>query len=295
MKEIILKISEENDGLQIKQVLKKELQLSNKIMTKLKTFPDGIVLNGKKAYVTAKVSYKDELILHLYDNKSETIVPSDISIDIIYEDEDILALNKPRNMPTHPSRNHYTDTLANGVMNYYKDSNFTFRVITRLDRDTSGIVIIAKNKYSAQMLSSQMIDNSFKKEYYAICHNSLDEKKGNIDAPISRVADSGILREVNPDGKKALTLYEVSEEKKDLFLVKLIPVTGRTHQLRVHLSYMGCPIVGDNLYGSSEENEKTLLHCKKVTFIHPVSKKEITLTTELPDDMKKYLIKSMPL
>ena len=288
MKEIILKISEEQNGLQIKHVLKKELDISNKILTKLKTFPDGITLNGVKAFVTKTVKSGDELILKLYDTKSENIIPSDIPLDIIYEDEDILAVNKPRNMPTHPSRNHYTDTLANGVMHLYKDCDFTFRVITRLDRDTSGIVIIAKNKYSAQILSSQMADNSFKKEYCAVCHNFIEKKQGSINAPIKRVEGSGILREVNQSGKKALTNYLVIEEKNNMFLVKLIPITGRTHQLRVHMAYMGCPIIGDNLYGSEESNVKTLLHCRKVSFTHPSSKREITLNTELPDDMMLY-------
>ena len=137
-----------------------------------------------------------------------------------------------------------------------------------------------------------MSDNSFKKEYYAICHNSLTEKKGSIDAPISRVSGSGILREINKTGKNALTLYEVTEEKGDLFLVKLVPVTGRTHQLRVHLSYMGCPIAGDTLYGSPESEVKTLLHCKSVTFIHPSSKKEMTLTAKIPDDMENFFCKN---
>ena len=286
MKEIEIKIKKEYSGDEIKKVLKKELDISNKVLTKLKTFPDGITLNGKKAFVTVKVSENDILKIRLYDKNSEKIIPSDIPLDIIFEDDDLLVLNKPRNMPTHPSLNHYTDTLANGVMNLYKDKNFTFRVITRLDRDTSGIVIVAKNKLSAQKLSLNMQKKEIKKEYYAICMNTLKNKSGRIDLPIKRVDGSGILREVNPLGKEAITDYEVVKEKDNLFLVKLNPLTGRTHQLRVHLSYLGTPIIGDSLYGPFEKGEKTLLHCKKIKLNHPLTNQEMVFDAPFPRDME---------
>ncbi len=286
MKEIEVKIKEEYFGLEIKSVLKKELDISNKVLTKLKNYADGITLNGNKAFVTKKVSKGDILKIRLYDENSNKIIPSDIPLDILYEDEDLLVINKPRNMPTHPSLNHYTDTLANGVMNLYKDKNFTFRVITRLDRDTSGIVIVAKNKLSAQKLSFKMQKQEIKKEYYAICINTLKNKSGRIDLPIKRVDGSGILREVNPLGKEAITDYEVVKEKDNLTLVKLNPLTGRTHQLRVHLSSLGTPIFGDSLYGAFEKGEKTLLHCKKIKLNHPLTNEEMIFDAPFPSDMK---------
>lgn len=286
MKEITLKIKKEFENYEIKQILKNELEISNKVITKLKNFSDGITLNDKKAFVTAKVKENDILKLKLYDEKSKNIVPSDIPLDILFEDEDLLVVNKPRNMPTHPSLNHYTDTLANGVMNLYKDKDFTFRVITRLDRDTSGIVIIAKNKISAQKLSSQMQDKKIVKEYYAICHNRLECKKGRFDFPIRRVDNSTISREVHPLGKEAVTDYEVISEKDGKFIVKLFPLTGRTHQLRVHLSFMGTPILGDNLYGSSEITHTTLLHCKRIMLKHPSTEKTLVFDAPLPHDMQ---------
>lgn len=286
MKEIIIEIKKEHENTEIKYILKKELEISNKILTKLKTFPDGITLNDKKVFVTAKPKAGDILKIKLYDKTSEKILPSDIPLDIIFEDEDILAVNKPRNMPTHPSLNHYTDTLANGVMYHFRDKDFTFRVITRLDRDTSGVVIIAKNKFSAQKLSSQMQKKEIEKEYYAIIKNPLPQKSGIIDAPIKRVEGSGILREVNPLGKEALTRFEVIGEKCGKTLVKLNPLTGRTHQLRVHLAYMGAPIAGDSLYGDDDKNKRTLLHCKKVIIRHPSTDEKLIFEAPFPEDMK---------
>ncbi len=287
MKEIKLKIEKNLENKEIKYILKNKLFLSNRVITKLKTFPDGITLNGEKAFVTVRAKENDLLIIRMYDEASKNIEPSDLPLDIIFEDEDILVVNKPRNMPTHPSLNHYTDTLANAVMNYYRDKNFTFRVITRLDRNTSGLVLIAKNKISAQILSKQMEDKKIKKEYYAICRGCPDEKNGIIDIPIKRKEYSGILRIADPSGKEAYTEYSVVDTKEDLSLIKLIPHTGRTHQLRVHLAYIGTPIYGDELYGSdTQAHAETLLHCRQLKLFHPMTNKEILFTAPLPDDMK---------
>ncbi len=286
MREIKLKIKKELENKEIKYILKNVFFLSNRVITKLKTFPDGITLNGQKAFVTVRVKENDLLILRMYDEASKNIEPSDLPLNIIFEDEDILVVNKPRNMPTHPSLNHYTDTLANSVMNYYKDKDFTFRVITRLDRDTSGLVLIAKNKISAQKLSAQMADKTIKKEYCAICHGCPSQKEGCINAPIKRKEYSGILRIVDPAGKDSFTEYSVIKTTDTLSLLKLIPHTGRTHQLRVHLSHIGTPIYGDELYGSDAKDcSATLLHCRQLSFLHPMSNKKIILTAPLPDDM----------
>lgn len=286
LKEIAINIIPDFEGYEIKKILLNELKLSNKVLTKLKQFPDGITLNGEKAFVTVKVKSRDILKIKLYDRNSVNIVPSDIPLDIIYEDEDILAVNKPRNMPTHPSQNHYTDTLANGVMNYYKDKDFTFRVITRLDRDTSGVVIIAKNKISAQKLSQLMQTRNISKEYIAVCHGVCTTPKGIINVPIARVPGSGILREVNESGKEAVTKYEIISKRNGLCLVKLNPLTGRTHQLRVHMSHIGMPIYGDELYGSPITDKQTLLHCRSIEFMHPMNGKHLTIDAPIPEDIK---------
>lgn len=286
MREIKIIIEKEFQDKEIKHILKNKLMLSNRVITKLKTFPDGITLNGQKAFVTAHVKENDLLLLRMYDEPSKNIEPCDLPLDIIHEDEDILVVNKPRNMPTHPSLNHYTDTLANAVMHYYKDKDFTFRVITRLDRNTSGLVLIAKNKISAHKLSALMNEKAIQKIYYAICCGHPEIKGGFIDVPIKRKDFSGILRVASSDGKAALTEYCVEKQKNDLSLIRLIPHTGRTHQLRVHMSHIGHPIYGDGLYGNEvSESSATLLHCQQLSFIHPTTGSKIELTAPFPDDM----------
>ena len=206
--------------------------------------------------------------------------------ELIASDNEIIAVNKPRNMPTHPSQNHHSDTLANGVMYLMKDKSFTFRPITRLDRDTSGIVLIAKNQLCASNLSEQMQSFNIQKQYVAVCHGIFENKSGVIDAPIARVDGSGILREVSKSGKHAVTEYQVIDEKNGLTLVKLFPKTGRTHQLRVHLSHIGHPIYGDDMYGSPIKNGCTLLHCEKISFIHPKTNEKTEIFAPIPKDIK---------
>ena len=283
MKIIELQIDEEHDGKEIKTLLLNELKLSQRLITKLKK-GDGIKLNSKKETVRKTVSKGDILTITIYDEASENIVPNNIPLSIIYEDDEILAVNKPHNMPTHPSINHYENTLANAVMYYFKDKQFTFRAINRLDRDTTGIVLIAKNAYSANELSKQLREKEIKKTYLAICNGKLPEAYGVIEAPISRESKSVIKRSVSPDGQYAKTEYEVLKHENGYSLVKVFPKTGRTHQIRVHFAYVGNPLYSDFIYGQEIENERTRLHCSSLEFLHPVTKEKITLNAPCPDD-----------
>ncbi|MBR2878602.1 MAG: RluA family pseudouridine synthase, partial [Clostridia bacterium] len=170
-------------------------------------------------------------------------------------------------------------------------NNFTFRAITRLVRDTSGVVLIAKNPLSAANLSDDMKSGRIKKEYAAVTCGVPNPPKGRIDAPIKRLRESVILRCVSADGKEAVTDYETISVSGGLSLVRLYPLTGRTHQLRVHLSHIGTPIYGDDLYGAPQKNESTRLHCRKITFIHPHTKSETVLEAPLPQDMTDLINK----
>jgi len=275
----------EYDGSRIRNILRHRLGISQAVITELKKYPEGIKLNDKSVFANEIVKYRDIIKISLKDKTSKNIVPSNLKLDILYEDEDILAISKPRSMPVHPSQNHYTDTLANAVMNYFYEKNFTFRVITRLDRDTSGVVLVAKNKIAASILAEQMITGRIEKSYLAICHGHPPDKVGRIDAPISRRRDSAILREVNKDGKKALTEYEVIAENGELSLLKLKLITGRTHQIRVHLSYIGNPIYGDDLYGSPVKTEKMRLHCNRISCYKPITEEKLVFESPIPDDM----------
>ena len=286
-KKISLKIDITLDGKEIKHILRNDMGLSASIIKGLKKSEDGIMLNGERVFVDRRVKCDDKLVISITDGQSENIVPVNIPLNILYEDGEIIAVNKPGTMPTHPSQNHYYDTLANGIMYYFGDADFTFRAITRLDRETSGVVIIAKNPLSAQILGNQMKNKEIQKEYIAVVNGVPEPKSGVIDAPIKRKEQSVMLRCVALDGKEATTEYGVEKECKGFSLVRLNPLTGRTHQLRVHMSYIGTPIYGDDLYGASQKNERTRLHCRSVTFLHPVTKEKVKVEAPMPFDMEK--------
>ena len=286
MREFNLCITNDFDGCDIKFILKKHFEFSDNLITRLKK-GDGIMLNGKKEFVVKKVHTGDILQLNFIEEGSPGIIPEDIPLNILYEDDDILAINKPGNMPTHPSIGHFGKTLANAVMYYYKDIPFTFRAVTRLDRDTSGVVIIAKNAPSADRLSKQFADGRFKKEYVALCLGVPEKRCGNIIAPIRRAQEGIIKRCVADDGKYAETDYEVIDTYGEFSLIRLFPKTGRTHQLRLHLSHIGTPIYADFLYGKDVPDERIRLHAAQITFIHPFSGETVRISAPLPEDMNK--------
>lgn len=236
----------------------------------------GILLNGTTVTVRATVNAGDKIEIYLEKEKSDGIPPMDIPLRILYEDEDILAVDKPTNMPTHPSKGNNLPTLANAVMGYY-GGNFVFRSVNRLDRDTSGVVIIAKNKISASALSTSMKKGLWSKKYHALVDGIPSPEAGIIDAPIERIAEGNIKRMVRPDGKKAITKYKVIEKRDGNSLCEITLLTGRTHQIRVHMSHIGHPLVSDFLYGTKSEDDY-YLRCKEITFPHPQNGNIIVIT-----------------
>ena len=277
-------VPKEWDGKSIKQILRKEYRMSAAILTSLKERDDGVLVDGMPAFVTRILKQDDLLEITIRDGKSQ-IEPRKVPVEVLYEDEDVIVLNKPRQMPTHPSQNHHEDTLANALAGYFSGQNFTFRAITRLDKDTSGAVLVAKNPLSGAILVEDMKDGKIRKEYFAVTNGIPDPPKGRIEAPIRRQMDSIVLRCVAPDGREAVTEYQTIREGAGLSLVHLIPLTGRTHQLRVHLSHLGCPIYGDDLYGAPQREEATRLHCGKLQFFQPLTGEEILVEAPLPEDM----------
>lgn len=227
----------------------------------------GIFLNGSNVTVRATVHSGDKIELFLPEQKSEGIEPMDIPLRVLYEDPDLIAVDKPTGMPTHPSKGNSLPTLANAIMGYY-GSDFVFRAVNRLDRDTSGIVIIAKNKISSASLASSMKKGEWNKRYHALVEGIPEPTEGVIDAPIERVEEGNIKRCIRADGKRAITEYKVVKEMEGRSLCEIRLLTGRTHQIRVHMSHIGHPLVSDFLYGTKGE-EAYFLRCVEISFPHP--------------------------
>lgn len=284
-------ITDEFHNKTIEQFLKHE-EFPHQAIVQLKKTHEGILRNGIWAYVTEQLSSGDHLVLHLVEDKEETsILPVRVNIPIIYEDEDLLIVDKPANMPIHPSMNHHGGTLANGLLYYYqeKGEHFTFRCINRLDRDTSGLTIVAKHLLSAGILSRKVSNREISRRYLAIVEGCVDPN-GTVDAPIGRVDGSTIERHVDyENGEHAVTHYEcISYDKeKDLSLVKLRLETGRTHQIRVHMKHIGHPIIGDFLYNPDYRYcNRQALHSASLEFVHPITKEKMHFTSSLPEDLK---------
>ncbi len=276
----------------LKELLKTKFNISDRLLLKLKS-NNKILINNSTGNIKSPVKSKDiiEVLLDLEEDNSN-IIPIKMDLNIIFEDEFLLVLNKPAGFPIHPSMQHFEDSISNGVRYYFDSINLRkkIRPVNRLDKDTSGIVIFAKNEYSQECLSRQMKANKFVKEYLAICEGNLKETFGTISAPIARKKDSIIERCVDSSGDNAITHYDVLKNCSNLSLVHLVLETGRTHQIRVHMAYIGNPIIGDTLYGQkSSLISRQALHSYKVTFIHPVTHEKITLVAPLFDDMKSIL------
>jgi 23S rRNA pseudouridine1911/1915/1917 synthase len=284
-------------GLTVKEILTNKLGFSKRAITSLKTRPDGIMINGEHATVRAKIKENDILTINCDDieNNEEKLVPSSTMPNIIYEDEHIIAINKPPFMPTHQSQGHFYDTLANSLAYYFslKGRPFIFRSVNRLDRNTSGIVLVAKDRLTSSKLSNQMKSNGIMKSYVAILKGELPLGKGEINTYIRRREESIIVREVCnacEEAKLAITQYEVLASKNGLSLVIASPITGRTHQLRVHFAHIGAQILGDDLYGdSSELISRHALHAYKLSFSHPETEEKAELFAPLPDDMAQII------
>ena len=274
----------------IKDVAKSYFHFSDKLIVKLKHLQK-IRLNGNVSNISQPIKASDTIEFDLnYDEESENIVPTKMDLEIIYEDESLLIVNKSSGLPVHPSINHYEDSLSNGIKYYFNKINLNkkIRPVNRLDKDTSGLVVFAKNEYIQENLINQMKTKDFKKEYLAVLEGNLPQDEGSINLPIARKSGSIIEREVNFEkGQKAKTLYKVIYKENNLSLVKFKLETGRTHQIRVHSKYLNCPILGDTLYNKkSNLIDRQALHAYKIEFIHPILKKKMSFETKLPKDIE---------
>ena len=286
MIKIILKytVNDDDAGKRVSTILRDKLNVSARLLIKLKN--NNCILVNKKAVYTSYEVQTGDCVEALIDFKeTDEILMQKMDLDILYEDEYILAVNKPAGMVVHPSSYHPDNTLANGVK-YYLNNDKKIRPINRLDRDTSGIVLFAKNEY----VQEAFLSVKPYKEYIAIINGNITPEAETIDAPIARKEGSIMERIVSERGQRAITHYETVAKFDDYSMLKINIETGRTHQIRVHLSYKGNPILGDTLYGNeSEMISRQALHAYRLFFIHPITKKQTEIIAPLPDDMKKLI------
>ena len=286
----------ENDIPNTIQTFLASKQYSSQVIKELKKMPESILIDGRWEYVRHQLSAGEVLTIHIQETDcSEKIPPVEMDLNIVYEDEDIMVINKSADTPIHPSLNNYYNSLANGLAWYFEQQNkpFIFRCVNRLDKDTSGLTIVAKHMLSAGILSSMVAKREIHREYLAISKGKVTPASGTIDAPICRVGDSIIERHVDFEkGEHAVTHYNVVEYKNGHSLLSIHLETGRTHQIRVHMKHLGFPLIGDSLYnpGSQELITRQALHSHRLQFVHPITGEEMEFVADLPEDMFLCLV-----
>lgn len=286
-------VTESEDNTALKSILKRKLHLSTALLKRMKQ-TDNVLVNGLYHRFIDRVSKGDIITVQLkFGDEETTLSPQNIPVDIIYEDEAVIALNKPMSMVIHPCAGHPDGTLGNALMGYYYKTHqkIKIRPLGRLDRDTTGLVLFAKNQYVQDFLIRQMNEQEYDKKYLGIVHGWLPCPEGEIALSIARKEGSIIERTIHPEGAVSLTKYKVIRKFKDFTLAEFQIMTGRTHQIRVHCKAIGHPLLGDTLYGNipTARINRQALHSHTVTFTHPVSGARVTLKAPLPQDMRQVL------
>ena len=286
-------IDEDSAGLRVEQFLRRK-RYSGQNLSEIKRMPKSILVNGVHYYMRQELSKGDHLQVRICETKnSEKIPPTNLPLDIIYEDEDLLVLNKPTGMPIHPSLNNYTNSMANALAYYFQSQGkpFIFRCCNRLDRDTSGLTIVSKHLVSGSILSDMTKYREVHREYLAIARGSVTPSEGTIQAPLGRKEGTIIERTVDWEhGEDAVTHYKVVKEANGHSLVSLRLETGRTHQIRIHMKYLGYPLIGDYLYNPDMEYmTRQALHSHHMEFTHPITGEHMSFTAPLPEDMARVM------
>ncbi|CEQ28102.1 RluA family pseudouridine synthase [Paraclostridium sordellii] len=288
---IISYTSEENSTL--KSILLDKLNFSVRSLSKMKR-EQSVLVNGKFKKTSVNIE-KGDLIEVKINEEMANFIQQDLNLDIIYDDFDLIMVNKPPFMVVHPTKSHVDNTIANGVTDYItkKGEKVKIRFVNRLDMNTSGLVIVAKNAYAHHTLSTDMSNNKVEKKYITIVKGILENDFGTIDEPIYRQEEDSIKRIVDERGQRSVTHYKVLQRLNDATVLEVKLETGRTHQIRVHMNYIGHGIIGDELYGYVDESliNRQALHAYSLEFSQPRTKENLSFIAEIPDDMKKLIEK----
>ncbi|MEZ4628247.1 MAG: RluA family pseudouridine synthase [Eubacteriales bacterium] len=279
------------DGRTVRSLLRQELACSDAHISRLKRREQGILLNGARCYVTARVRSGDELQIEIGDLPDGHIVPMAYPLDVRYEDEDLLIIDKPAGIAVHQStRDPQELTLENAVC-HYLGGNISPHPVSRLDRGTSGLMTFAKSGYIHERIRRQMHTDALFRAYLGVAMGHVSPPCGAIELPIGMAQGSTLQRAIRPDGQAAKTAYESIAVNERFTLLRLIPYTGRTHQLRLHRAAVGYPLAGDWLYGAEDRAliGRPALHSRELMLVHPITGVRIALTSELPEDMRRLI------
>lgn len=276
------------DGKPVEKVLRQVLGLSPTRIKRAKFLPDGIQVDGVRVFTDHVVHTGQKIMVNLPEQEETTLVPTPGAVEILYEDGWLLAVNKPAGLATHPGPGHYADTLGNRITWLFaqRRAEHVFRPVNRLDKGTSGIMLLAKSAEGHEKLQKLLHTPAFSREYIALTDRCPESKAGTVDAPIAAMEGELNRYYVNCNGKYAVTDYEVLHTEKTVTVLRLLLHTGRTHQIRVHMAHIDCPLLGDRVYGGSDGLDRPALHSHKIRLIHPFTGERLALSAPMPEDMK---------
>lgn len=290
---LTFQLEEEHGGMELKEILYNKMRLSSRLVRKLKR-NKAIFVNNNRISFSARLR-KGDIVKVIMEEEPNQFEPENIPVEVVYEDADLLLVNKEPGIVVHPTKGHPTGTMANAIVYYMKEKkqNFKIRFVNRLDRDTSGLIIIAKNPFAQQELSKQMQGNLVEKIYLAVVKGNIEKDEGTICEPIGRPDPEEIRRMVYEGGQQSITHYKVSSRLKEASVVRIKLETGRTHQIRVHMSHIGYPLIGDELYGHVDENliKRQALHAQSLIFYQPRTNERVEVKAPVPKDIKDLIEK----
>ena len=292
---LTLTVTPELAGAEVNTLLRRTLGLSGTVLRRVKWLEDGVTVDGTRVNVRYRVGEGQTLAVRLTDpSLTSGVVPAEGPLDIVYEDADLIVLNKAPGVLVHPGHGHFNDTLGNYLMRHYRQTGdeSDFHPVHRLDRGTSGLVVVAKHAHAQEKLKNQLHTGAFRRVYLAVCGGAPPGPSGTVDVPIGPADGSPAVRQARPDGRPARTHYKVLQTFGPRSLVELELETGRTHQIRVHMAHIGCPLTGDFLYGKPDPLiGRPALHSARLELDHPITGERLAFDLPLPDDMQNLIPK----